>query len=52
MASIGNRFDGIGMTSARTRARMIERLRDENIRDEVVLAAMNAIPRHIFQCLQ
>ena len=48
MGSIGNRFDGIGMTSARTRARMIERLRDENIRDEVVLAAMNAIPRHIF----
>ena len=39
---------GIGMTSDRTRARMIERLRAEGIRDEVVLSAMNAIPRHIF----
>jgi len=36
------------MTSNRTRARMVERLRSEGIRDEVVLAAMNAIPRHIF----
>jgi protein-L-isoaspartate(D-aspartate) O-methyltransferase len=44
----GSRLDGIGMTSARTRARMIERLREQGIRDEVVLAAMNAVPRHIF----
>ena len=36
------------MTSDRTRARMVERLRGEGIRDEVVLSAMNAIPRHIF----
>ncbi|HEX4886244.1 MAG TPA: protein-L-isoaspartate(D-aspartate) O-methyltransferase [Casimicrobiaceae bacterium] len=36
------------MTSARTRTRMIERLREQGIRDEVVLAAMNAVPRHIF----
>jgi protein-L-isoaspartate(D-aspartate) O-methyltransferase len=36
------------MTSARTRSRMIERLREHGIRDEVVLAAMNAVPRHIF----
>ena len=43
-----NRFDGIGMTSSRTRARMIDRLREQGIRDEVVLAAMNAVPRHIF----
>jgi protein-L-isoaspartate(D-aspartate) O-methyltransferase len=40
--------DGIGMTSARTRARMVERLRAEGITDEVVLAAMNTVPRHIF----
>jgi len=40
--------NGIGMTSDRTRARMVERLRVEGIRDEVVLAAMNAVPRHIF----
>jgi protein-L-isoaspartate(D-aspartate) O-methyltransferase len=46
----GNRggMSGIGMTSDRTRARMVERLRGEGIRDEVVLSAMNAIPRHIF----
>lgn len=48
MAAIDHRFDGIGMTSARTRARMIERLRADGIRDEVVLTAMNAVPRHIF----
>jgi protein-L-isoaspartate(D-aspartate) O-methyltransferase len=48
MKSPGNRFDGIGMTSTRTRVRMIERLREQGIRDEVVLAAMNAVPRHIF----
>ena len=39
---------GIGMTSQRTRDRMIERLREKGIRDEAVLAAMGAIPRHIF----
>lgn len=42
------KFDGIGMTSARTRARMVERLREQGIRDEAVLAAMNSVPRHIF----
>ena len=36
------------MTSARTRTRMVERLREQGIADEVVLAAMNAVPRHIF----
>lgn len=39
---------GIGMTSQRTRVRMIERLRVQGINDEVVLAAMNAVPRHVF----
>jgi len=39
---------GIGMTSARTHARMVERLRESGIRDEVVLAALLAIPRHRF----
>jgi protein-L-isoaspartate(D-aspartate) O-methyltransferase len=42
------RYSGIGMTSQRTRGRMIERLRSDGIKDEVVLAAMNAVPRHIF----
>jgi protein-L-isoaspartate(D-aspartate) O-methyltransferase len=39
---------GIGMTSQRTRARMIERLRAKGIANEMVLAAMNAVPRHVF----
>ena len=42
------RHSGIGMTSPRTRARLIERLRAQGIQDEVVLAAMNAVPRHLF----
>ena len=39
---------GIGMTSQRTRLRMIERLRGLGIRDETVLAVMGELPRHIF----
>ncbi len=42
------RFPGIGMTSVRTRDRLIERLREEGIRDERVLAALRSVPRHIF----
>lgn len=45
---VSNTLAGIGMTSQRTRTRMIERLRGEGIRDERVLAAMAAVPRHIF----
>ena len=47
-ARLGKNLAGIGMTSQRTRARMVERLRDEGIRDERVLAAMAAVPRHVF----
>ena len=36
------------MTSQRTRARMVERLREEGIADPRVLAAMGAVPRHVF----
>jgi protein-L-isoaspartate(D-aspartate) O-methyltransferase len=36
------------MTSQRTRARMVQRLRDQGIGDERVLAAMAAVPRHFF----
>jgi len=39
---------GIGMTSVRTRARMIARLRAQGIEDEAVLAAMAETPRHAF----
>jgi len=42
------RHNGIGMTSQRTRTRMIERLREQGIKDELVLSAMNSVPRHIF----
>ena len=36
------------MTSQRTRTRMVERLREQGIKDEVVLAAMFEVPRHLF----
>src|SRR4051794_3210785 len=39
---------GIGMTSQRTRTRMVERLREQEIRDERVLSAMGTVPRHLF----
>jgi protein-L-isoaspartate(D-aspartate) O-methyltransferase len=48
MGTPNDRTSGIGMTSDRTRARMVDRLRADGIRDEVVLAAIGAIPRHIF----
>jgi protein-L-isoaspartate(D-aspartate) O-methyltransferase len=41
-------LQGIGMTSQRTRARMVERLRGKGIRDERVLEAMAGVPRHLF----
>ena len=39
---------GIGMTSRRTRDRLIQRLREEGIRDERVLEAILHVPRHVF----
>ncbi|HEX6829612.1 MAG TPA: protein-L-isoaspartate(D-aspartate) O-methyltransferase [Burkholderiales bacterium] len=45
---MSTRQAGIGMTSERTRKRMVERLRDAGIRDEVVLAALAWVPRHLF----
>lgn len=39
---------GIGMTSQRTRDRLIQRLRDEGIENEKVLEVMRQTPRHIF----
>lgn len=39
---------GVGLTSQRTRARMVERLREQGVRDERVLAAMASVPRHLF----
>jgi protein-L-isoaspartate(D-aspartate) O-methyltransferase len=45
---MSSRLSGIGMTSQRTRMRMIARLREQGIADEAVLNVMNEIPRHIF----
>jgi protein-L-isoaspartate(D-aspartate) O-methyltransferase len=39
---------GIGMTSPRTRERLVRRLRDEGIRDHQVLDRIRNTPRHIF----
>jgi len=41
-------FDGIGMTSRRTRERLVERLRSEGIRDPRILESIRSVPRHIF----
>ncbi len=41
-------LSGRGMTSERTRARMVERLRKEGVSDEKVLEAMGVVPRHQF----
>jgi protein-L-isoaspartate(D-aspartate) O-methyltransferase len=39
---------GIGMTSQRTRDRLIQRLKEEGIRDPMVLETLRSIPRHLF----
>jgi protein-L-isoaspartate(D-aspartate) O-methyltransferase len=43
-----NARNGVGMTSERTRLRMVELVRSEGVTDEKVLAAMAEIPRHLF----
>jgi protein-L-isoaspartate(D-aspartate) O-methyltransferase len=40
--------NGIGMTSARTRDRLIATLRDQGITNEAVLDRMRHVPRHLF----
>jgi protein-L-isoaspartate(D-aspartate) O-methyltransferase len=45
---MNERHQGIGMTSQRTRDRLIERLRERGIRDEAILEVMRSMPRHIF----
>ncbi len=41
-------IQGIGMTSQRTRDRLVERLREKGIRNESVLEVIRTTPRHIF----
>ena len=44
----GRELNGIGMTSARTRDRLVERLRAEGIDHEAVLERIRTVPRHLF----
>lgn len=39
---------GIGMTSARTRDRLVQRLAENGIRNAVVLERVRSVPRHLF----
>jgi protein-L-isoaspartate(D-aspartate) O-methyltransferase len=43
-----SRHTGIGMTSARTRDRLIARLREQGITDNEVLERIRSVPRHVF----
>jgi protein-L-isoaspartate(D-aspartate) O-methyltransferase len=43
-----SRLSGIGMTSARTRERLVTRLREAGIRDPQVLDRIRSVPRHLF----
>jgi protein-L-isoaspartate(D-aspartate) O-methyltransferase len=40
--------NGIGMTSARTRERLVERLKADGIKNLAVLERIRAVPRHLF----
>jgi protein-L-isoaspartate(D-aspartate) O-methyltransferase len=42
------RLAGIGMTSARTRDRLVQRLREQGIANAAVLERIRNVPRHIF----
>jgi protein-L-isoaspartate(D-aspartate) O-methyltransferase len=42
------RLSGIGMTSARTRDRLVQRLREQGIANLAVLERIRNVPRHIF----
>src|SRR5271157_678921 len=44
----GPRLSGIGMTSARTRERLVQRLQEQGITDRRVLDRIRSVPRHLF----
>ena len=48
MNLISKNHQGIGMTSQRTRDRLIRRLKDQGIDNQVVLDVMRSVPRHLF----
>jgi protein-L-isoaspartate(D-aspartate) O-methyltransferase len=43
-----SRHSGIGMTSARTRERLVQRLIEQGIVDNRVLDRIRTVPRHLF----
>ena len=45
---MNDRIQGIGMTSQRTRDRLVERLRSEGIQNQRVLEVIRTTPRHLF----
>lgn len=48
MAEPRPELQGIGMTSARTRDRLVQRLVEQGIRSEAVLNRIRNVPRHLF----
>ena len=48
MSVAASKFTGSGMTSDRTRARMVEALRLKGVKVERVLSVMGEVPRHVF----
>ena len=47
-AAVNSMVRGIGMTSQRTRDRLVARLRSEGVRNEAVLDVIRNTPRHLF----
>ncbi len=45
---MSGQLQGIGMTSRRTRMRLVQRLRDSGITSDQVLSVIGDMPRHIF----
>lgn len=48
MIADDDQLQGIGMTSARTRERLVQRLARQGIRSEAVLERIRQVPRHLF----
>ena len=46
--TVDHGIQGIGMTSARTRDRLVRRLQDQGIRSKPVLEQIRNVPRHLF----
>jgi len=46
--SVDHGIRGIGMTSARTRDRLVQRLKEQGIRSADVLQQIRTVPRHLF----